>query len=100
LVVSRIPGSFILLQNQEQRFVRIKGVVPEAEVRRKREKGHWLKRSEQFRDGSAARSRAAEFRQHAYVAPVKTEKSGTGYTVRYSVAKWYLEELLQSGLKL
>jgi len=76
------------------------GQPREVEVKRKREKGYWEKRSERFEDGANAKSRAAELRQHSHTAHVKVDKVGEGYIVVYSVAKWYLDELQQADLEL
>jgi len=69
-------------------------------LKRKREKGYWEKRSEKFKDGTGAKSRAAELRSHDCVAHVQVEKAGGSYIVAYSVASWYLEELSKAGVKL
>jgi hypothetical protein len=68
-------------------------------MRRKKEKGHWEKRTERFSDGAAARSRAGSLRSHKRVTHVHVDKEGADYVVSYSVAKSYLEELMKSGIK-
>ena len=60
--------------------------------RRKSEKDYWLKRTERFCSGAAARSRAKMLRNHEHVAHVLMERDGNGYAVSYSVAKWYFDE--------
>lgn len=69
-------------------------------MKRKREKGFWEKRSEKFSIGPDARSRASALRQVEHVSHVTMDKVGEDYVVAYSVAKWYLEELKQNGMKL
>jgi hypothetical protein len=68
-------------------------------MRRKKEKGYWEKRTEPFSDGASARSRAGSLRSHKRVTHVHVDKEGAGYVVSYSVAKWYLEELMKSRMK-
>lgn len=67
---------------------------------RKREKNYWEKRSEPFAESAAARSRAGILRSNEHVTHVTVRKQGTEHVVSYSVAKWYLDELKNAGLKL
>ncbi|MCP4439014.1 MAG: hypothetical protein GY810_08740 [Aureispira sp.] len=75
--------------------------------RKKREKGYWLKKLEKFKTGATAKARAGLLRTHEHVAHVLVDKQeakndmhGAVYTVNYSVAKWYLEELERNDIKL
>jgi hypothetical protein len=69
-------------------------------VRRDREKGYWVKRSERFGDGAAARARAGLLRTSPNVQHVTTRVEGGAWVVRYSVAKWYLDECEKAGVRL
>lgn len=52
-------------------------------MRRKREKGHWVKKVETFDSGADARNRAETLRIHKDIAHVKMSKEGERYFVRY-----------------
>jgi hypothetical protein len=69
-------------------------------MRQKRIKGYWLKRKEVFTSGANAKARAGSLRLNEQVAHVLVDKEETGYVVRYSVAKWYWEELQRLDLSL
>ena len=69
-------------------------------MKRKKEKGHWVKMVENFSSGAEAKVRAGTLRTHKNVVHVKVDKEGDRYTVRYSVSKPYLEQLEAAGLKL
>lgn len=69
-------------------------------MRRKRQKGYWLKKSERFSKGSKAKARAGYLREFEQIAHVIVEKSDNEYLVKYSVAKWYAEELERCQITL
>ena len=69
-------------------------------MKRKKQKGYWVKRTERFQDGSQAKSRAAELRQHKHISHVIVQRTSEQYEVSYAVAKFYLEELERAGLTL
>lgn len=70
---------------------------------RKRIKGYWLKKKEAFNELEKAKSRANELRINEYTAHVTVEKDPKEqncYWVKYSIAKWYFEQLEALGIKL
>ena len=72
-------------------------------MRRKRVKGYWLKKKESFSLLEEAKARANELRINEYTAHVTTEKDPKDqnkYWVKYSIAKWYFEELEALGIQL
>ena len=69
-------------------------------MRRKRQKGYWLKKTERFLKGSDAKSRAGYLREFEPIAHVIVEKSEQEYLVKYSIAKWYSEELERCKITL
>lgn len=69
-------------------------------MRRKREKGYWKKQTEKFVTGAAAKTRAGIIRGHEHTSHVTVGKEDGVYVVRYSVAKWYLEDLAKAKLTL
>ncbi len=72
-------------------------------MKRKRIKGYWLKRKESQANLADARSRANELRINEYTAHVtveKDEKEQSLYWVKYSIAKWYAEELEALGISI
>jgi len=68
--------------------------------RRKREKAYWLKKSEHFTTGAAAKERAGILRMNEHTAHVTMTKKDKVYLVQYSVAKWYWEVLKQTKTTL
>ena len=69
-------------------------------MRNKREKNYWLKKTERFSDNASAKTRAGYLRMQEHVSHVTVSKNEEAHLVQYSVAKWYMEELEQAGLKL
>ncbi len=71
-------------------------------MRKKRQKGYWLKRKENFQELKAAKDRAKVLRINEYTAHVIVQKleASSEYQVLYSVAKWYFEELQASNIQL
>lgn len=69
-------------------------------MRRKREKGYWLKKTERFSSGAAAKARAGQLRASEHVAHVVVDQQNEEYVVSYSVAKWYVEEMKKAGITL
>ena len=67
---------------------------------KKRTKGYWLKRRENFSDATTAKNRAGSLRMHEHTSHVQVQPTQEGFEVTYSVAKWYLEELKKAGCKL
>ena len=72
----------------------------ETVVKRKKEKGYWVKRQERFSDGSRAKSRAGALRTNEHVSHVRVEERGDDHVVTYSVARWYVEEMRRAGVEL
>jgi len=66
----------------------------------KRVKGYWLKRKEAFGILELAKNRANNLRINEYTAHVTVEKDEAKYWVKYSVAKWYYEELQTLGISI
>ena len=69
-------------------------------MKKKKTKNYWEKRKELFANGSDAKTRAGTLRSHEHVTHVLVDRDEKGYTVSYSVARWYLEELKKSNIKL
>ena len=69
-------------------------------MKRKREKGYWVKRSERFPTATAAQSRAGSLRLHEHTAHVRVQPAGDGYEVSYAVAAWYIEQWESVGARL
>ena len=69
-------------------------------MKRKREKGYWVKRQERCPDSQTAQSRAGGLRMHDYTSDVVVRATLEGFEVSYSVAKWYLDELERAGGRL
>lgn len=69
-------------------------------MRRKRVKGYWLKRKENFVTGTEAKARAGYLREYNEVQHVVVERVEDGYLVKYSIAKWYQEQLEELGIRL
>ena len=68
--------------------------------KRQRVKNYWLKRKESFKNGKEARCRARILRNHGgeHISHVQVDKEGDVYIVRYSAARWWLEELSNAGI--
>jgi len=69
-------------------------------MKRRKQRGYWEKRSEQFAVGTDAKSRAAALRNQEHVAHAVVDKVGDTYLVSYSVAERYVAELEKAGIKL
>lgn len=69
-------------------------------MRSKRSKGYWQKRKESYTQSEVARSRARLLRTHEHIEHVKVEQAQQEYTVHYSIAKWYEEQLQQAHIQL
>jgi hypothetical protein len=67
---------------------------------KKKEKGFWAKKAERHPSGAAARARAGLLRLDEHVAHVQVTRAGDDWVVTYAVAKWYLEELDRSVVRL
>ena len=68
--------------------------------RRQRTKNYWSKRKEQFNNGRKARERGRMLRTYEHIEHVHVDKEDEVYVVRYSAARWWLEELEKAGIKL
>ncbi len=68
--------------------------------RRQRTKNYWSKQKEQYQDGRKARDRARFLRTYEHIEHVHVDKESEQYIVRYSVARWWLEEIKKAGIKL
>lgn len=69
-------------------------------MKEKKEKGYWIKRKEEFNSGEDARAKAGTLREQENIPHITMDKEREKYVVRYSVAKWYLEECERVGIKL
>ena len=69
-------------------------------MRSKRVKHYWLKQKESFTNGNQASARAKTLRLNEQVAHVVVEKQAEEYLVKYSVAKWYFEQIQALGISL
>ncbi len=69
-------------------------------MKRERVKNYWSKKKETYNTGREARARAASLRVHAHTAHISFDREGDVYVVRYSAAKWWLEELERAGITL
>ena len=69
-------------------------------MRRKRQKGYWLKKTERFYKGYEAKARAGYLREFEQIAHVIVKKSNDEYLVKYSIAKWYAKELKRCQISL
>ena len=69
-------------------------------MKRKRVKGYWLKRKEAFTTGSEAKARAGYLREYKEIQHVIVERVEEGYLVRYSIAKWFAEQLEELGIRV
>lgn len=66
----------------------------------KRHKGYWEKKKETFTTGTEAKARAGYLRTYKHISHVVVNKIEKNYTVAYSIAKWYLEDMQRSGVTL
>jgi len=69
-------------------------------MRSKRVKNYWLKQKESFTSGNQASARAKTLRLNDQVVHVIIEKKEDVYLVKYSVAKWYYEQIQELGISL
>jgi len=69
-------------------------------MRRKKEKGYWIKRKETFNDGTSAQSRAGHLRTYEHVKFVHMDKLTDAYVVTYCVAKPFYEQITALGIEL
>lgn len=69
-------------------------------MKRKRVKAYWLKQKEAFTTGSEAKARAGYLREYKEIQHVIVERVEDGYQVKYSIAKWYHEQLEELGIRL
>jgi hypothetical protein len=69
-------------------------------MKRKREKGYWVKRQERYANAVTAQTRAGGLRMHDHTSHVVVRATPEGFEVSYSVAKWYLDELERAGGRL
>ena len=67
---------------------------------KRRQKGYWSKHKESFASRNKAKLRAAALRLHEHTAHVILDRDGEGYVVRYSAAKWWLEEMSKAGISI
>ena len=63
------------------------------------QKGYWAKKSETFKNGAEAKTRAANLRSHEHIAHVLVDRKGDEFVVAYSIARFYLEQLEAIGSK-
>jgi hypothetical protein len=69
-------------------------------MKKRKEKGFWVKRREAFSEGIEAQTRAAKLRASEHVAHVTVKRTPDGYEVNYSVAKFFLEEMEKARVEL
>lgn len=69
-------------------------------MRNKREKNYWAKKTERFPNRSSAKARSGYLRTQEHVSHVTVSTEGDEHLVRYSVAKWHLDDLERTGLRL
>lgn len=69
-------------------------------MKKRKQKGFWVKRRETFYQGHEAKTRAAKLRAHDHVAHVTIERTRVGYEVHFSVSKPFLEEMEKAGVEL
>ncbi len=69
-------------------------------MKSKRVKNYWLKKKESFNNKKDANGRAKALRINEHIAHVIVEKSGDQYMVKFSVAKWYFEQIESLGITL
>lgn len=69
-------------------------------MKRQREKNYWKKLKEVHHSGRGARSRATALRTYEHISHVLVDKEEEGYVVRYSAARWWLQELEQARIKI
>jgi hypothetical protein len=69
-------------------------------MKRKREKGYWIKRQERYSDVVKAQARAGGLRMHDHTSHVVVRATREEFEVSFSVAKWYLDELERAGGRL
>lgn len=69
-------------------------------MKRNRVKGYWKKCKEAFQKGADAKARAGYLRLYKEIQHVVVEKESDTYYLKYSVAKWYAEQLDELGIQL
>lgn len=69
-------------------------------MRRQREKGYWLKRSERFQDKGKAKTRASSLRGEEHTSHVCVEHGADATFVTYSIARWYVDAMKDAGVTL
>ncbi len=69
-------------------------------MKSKRVKNYWIKKKESCNNKGDASARAKQLRINEYITHVIVEKSEDAYLVRYSVARWYYEQIQELGIQL
>ncbi len=69
-------------------------------MRSKRVKNYWVKCREFYQEGKEASSRAKTLRLNEQVVHVVVKQSEDVYIVKYSVARWYYEQINELGISL
>lgn len=75
-------------------------IILRGDMRNKKQKGYWLKKTESFTSGTEAKSRAKDLWAHEHIEHVQVDKAKGGYQVSFSIAKWYWEDMQRAGVKL
>jgi hypothetical protein len=69
-------------------------------MKKKKEKNFWLKMKEIHASGTLAKSRASELRSDSNIKHVTVAKEKEGYTINYSIAKWYHDNITKANVKI
>lgn len=69
-------------------------------MKSKRVKNYWLKCKESFDNGNQASARAKALRINEHISHVVVEKKDAAYLVKYSVARWYADQIQALGITL